>query len=232
MGFLAVANFTPLFGAVLICWIFSTCIHEFSHALVAYLGGDKSVRDKGYLHFNVFAFIHPLYSILIPALFLLLGGLPLPGAAVHIDHSALRSRHWVSLVSLAGPASNFILFLILAALLHPATGLVDPDQDPQPTWAVVMGAMCVLELFSVLFNLIPIPPLDGYGIIEPYLDYENQLKMRSLGIGGLFIVYMLFRFDPVMEFFQDAIDLCLDSFGLPFETTWRAYNHALFGVSE
>jgi len=232
LNVLALAHFTPLFGAVLICWIFSVCVHEFSHALVAYLGGDKSVRDKGYLHFNIFAYVDPLMSIIIPVVFLIMGGLPLPGGAVYIDRSALRSKHWATLVSLAGPASNFILFLILAALLHPGTGLVDPDQSDQPAWAVVMGTMCVLELFSVLFNLIPIPPLDGYGIIEPYLDYESQTRMRSLGMMGLFVLYMLFRFDPVMDFFRDTIDHLFDFFGLPFEVTWRAYNIALFGVSE
>src|SRR5438034_540366 len=106
---LAMAKFTPLFGAVLICWIFSVCFHEFAHAVVAYMGGDRSVRDKGYLRFDVFSYIHPVTSILIPVLFLAMGGLPLPGGAVHIDRSLLRSKHWESLVSIAGPLSNFVL---------------------------------------------------------------------------------------------------------------------------
>lgn len=199
---------------------------------MAYWGGDKSVREKGYLHFNILAFVHPVYSILLPALFLLLGGLPFPGGAVSINTAALRSKHWESLVSLAGPLSNFVLFLILAFLVHPSTGLIDPDVDQQPTWAVVMGTMCILELYCVFFNLIPIPPLDGYGIIEPYLDDEIRIKMRSLGIGGLFIIYMMFRFDPVREFFWAGIDLVLDFLGVPFEVSWRAYNITFFGVSE
>jgi Zn-dependent protease len=112
----AIAQLTPLFLAILICWIFSVCVHEFAHALVAYIGGDRSVVEKGYLHFNPFKYIDPVGSLLIPAAFLLMGGLPLPGGAVSINRSALRSKHWDALVSAAGPVSNFILFLLFCIL--------------------------------------------------------------------------------------------------------------------
>ena len=58
------------FLVVLIGWIFSLSLHEFAHALVAYYGGDTSVRDKGYLTFNPLKYTHPLYSIALPLLFL------------------------------------------------------------------------------------------------------------------------------------------------------------------
>ena len=63
------------FLVVIVGWIFSLCLHEFSHALVAYYGGDTSVRDKGYLTFNPLKYTHPVYSILLPMIFLLLGGI-------------------------------------------------------------------------------------------------------------------------------------------------------------
>lgn len=225
-------SINPLFIAVLVCWILSVCIHEFAHALVAYFGGDRSVVAKGYLHFNILAYVHPVTSLLLPAVFLALGGLPLPGGAVYINEHALRSRHWRALVSAAGPAANFLLFLLLAAIVHPAAGIVDPSAVPQSMWAMLLGAMTVLELFSVLFNLLPIPPLDGYGMIEPYLSEEARRVARSLGWGGLFVVFMLFRLDPVSDGFMDAVDWILGLFGLPFESTWRYYNMALFGASE
>ena len=230
---LAVVTLSPLFGAVLICWIFSVCIHEFAHALVAYWGGDRSVRSSGYLSFNIFAFVHPVTSLLIPALFLILGGLPLPGGAVRIDVGALRNRHWLALVSAAGPVSNFILFLMLAALVHPATGIVDPTVFNQPMWVTLLGAMTVLQLFAVFFNLIPIPPLDGFGIIEPYLPAEIRNKAAALGWGGLFVLFFLFfQVDPLLDGFMDLLDVVLRWFGLPFESTWRYFNIALFGHSE
>lgn len=229
---LAIAQFTPLFLAILICWIFSVCVHEFAHALVAYWGGDRSVVEKGYLDFNPFKYIHPVTSILIPAAFLMMGGLPLPGGAVSINDSALRSKHWSALVSAAGPVSNFVLFLLLAVIVHPSTGLIDPNAAQQPTWATVAGAMCVLELWSVLFNLIPIPPLDGFGIIEPYLPYDTVRQVRSYGMTPLILIYFAFHADPVMKGFMNACANIMDWFGLPFETTWRCYNQALFGSSE
>jgi len=229
-----VANrLTPLFGAVLICWIFSVCVHEFAHALVAYWGGDRSVRDRGYLRFDIFAFIHPVTSLLIPAIFLMMGGVPLPGGAVYINRMALRSHHWSALVSAAGPASNFLLFLILAAIVHPRTGIIDPDSFQQPMWAMLLCAMTVLQLFSVFFNLIPLPPLDGYGMIEPYLSPEARGRMQAMGWWtGLVVIYIAFSFDPIRDAFMDTVDATLRRFGLPFDNTWRYYNLALFGVSQ
>lgn len=228
----AIAQITPLFLAILICWIFSVCVHEFAHAVVAYWGGDKSVAEKGYLDFNPLRYIDPVGSLLIPAAFLFMSGIPLPGGAVSINTAALRSKHWDALVSAAGPASNFILFLILAAILHPSAGLVDPAAPQQPTWVVVAGAMCVLELWSVLFNLIPVPPLDGFGIIEPYLPYETTRQVRAYGMTPLIIIYFAFSSDPIMKGFMNACDNIMGSLGLPFEVTWRCYNYALFGSSQ
>ena len=103
------------FIIVIIGWIFSLCLHEFSHALVAYYGGDTSVREKGYLTFNPLKYTHPVYSILLPMVFLLLGGIGLPGGAVYIERWRLRSKGWESAVSLAGPAANLLLALAAAA---------------------------------------------------------------------------------------------------------------------
>ena len=73
------------FAIVLFGWIFSLCLHEFSHALVAYYGGDYTVREKGYLTFNPLKYTHPVFSIILPLVFLLLGGIGLPGGAVYIE---------------------------------------------------------------------------------------------------------------------------------------------------
>lgn len=230
---LAIAKMSPLLLTVIVAWILSVCVHEFCHALVAYLGGDRSVRERGYLSFNPLRYIHPVTSLLMPAIFLALGGVPLPGGAVYIETHRLRNRHWPALVAAAGPVSNALLFLLCAALAHPKTGLVDPTSFAQPTWAALLGAMTVLQLFAVFFNLIPIPPLDGFGIIEPYLPSETRAYARQIGWGGLIVLYVLFfQFDVVTQGFMNLIDRVLEWFGLPFESTWRYYNVAFFGHSE
>src|SRR5512146_3018031 len=106
------------FLIVILGWIFSLCLHEFSHALVAYYGGDTTVRDKGYLTFNPLKYTHPVYSIVLPLLLLLMGGIGLPGGAVYIENWRLRSRGWISAVSLAGPTANLLVAVVLGLVLR------------------------------------------------------------------------------------------------------------------
>ena len=86
---------TLTFIIVLIGWFFSLCLHEFSHALVAYFGGDHTVREKGYLT-NPLKYIHPITSIAIPLAILAMGGFAFPGGAVYIESWRLRSTMRVS----------------------------------------------------------------------------------------------------------------------------------------
>src|SRR6266704_3005454 len=106
------------FYIVTVGWIFSLCLHEFGHAWVAYQGGDETVREKGYLTFNPLKYTDPLFSLIMPLVFLLLGGIGLPGGAVYINRALLRSRAWGTGVSLAGPAANLVLILIIGALFR------------------------------------------------------------------------------------------------------------------
>src|SRR5512146_1363513 len=106
------------FLVVLVGWIFSLCLHEFSHALVAYLGGDHTVREKGYLTFNPLKYTDPLYSILLPLLFLVMGGIGLPGGAVYIERWRIRNRFMLSAVSLAGPFANLLVAIVLGVILR------------------------------------------------------------------------------------------------------------------
>ena len=106
------------FTIVFFGWIFSLCLHEFSHALVAYLGGDYTVREKGYLSFNPLKYTHPLFSIVLPLLFLMMGGIGLPGGAVYIERWRIRNRFMLSLMSLAGPLSNLLVAIVLGLILR------------------------------------------------------------------------------------------------------------------
>ena len=75
---------------VLAGWAVSLCLHEFGHAYTAYRGGDRSVRAKGYLTLDIRRYADLGLSLVLPVFFLLLGGIPLPGGAVWIDHGAIR----------------------------------------------------------------------------------------------------------------------------------------------
>src|SRR5260370_40840242 len=171
-------------------WVTSLCIHEFGHAFVAYLGGDRSVKAAGYLDLNPIRYTNLLISIIFPVVFLVLGGIALPGGAVYIDHAAIRGRAWDSLVSLAGPAGT-----LLCALLVFVPFLV-PGHDDWITstniafWAA-LSFLGFLEVVALLLNLLPIPGFDGFGILRPWLPYSMQVlsvRYAQLAMIGLFIV--------------------------------------------
>src|SRR5512146_1486139 len=106
------------FLVVLIGWIFSLCLHEFSHALVAYYGGDTTVREKGYLTFNPLKYTHPVLSLLLPVIIMLIRGIGLPGGAVYIEKWRIRNRYWLSAMSLAGPTANVLVAIVIVLLLQ------------------------------------------------------------------------------------------------------------------
>ena len=143
---------------VLVGWIFSLCLHEFAHAAVAFLGGDTSVREKGYLTFNPLRYMDPIASLFVPLVFLLLGGIGLPGGAVYIDARRLRSRWWACAVALAGPAANLAIAGLLVLVL--SRGAI-----ARSAAAPALAFLALLQVTAVLLNLLPLPPLDGYRAI-------------------------------------------------------------------
>lgn len=185
-------------------WITSLCIHEFGHAVVAYVGGDRSVAASGYLSFNPLRYTNIMFSIVWPVLFLLLGGIGLPGGAVYINHTALRTRGWSTAVALAGPFGT----LICAALA--ASPFFVPAY---PSWAVhhlaFAGAVAFLgfvEIFALLLNLIPFPGLDGFGAIRPWLPYTWQASAGRIGMNGIFLVFLiLWIFAPARTAFYNTV---------------------------
>lgn len=147
-------------------WAISLCLHEFGHAFVAYRNGDLSVRSKGYLTLDIRRYTDLGMSFFLPIVFLLLGGIPLPGGAVWINHGAIRTRGARSLVSLAGPASN----LVLGAILTAAVAFVPMAQG------LVWGLSCLafFQVVAFVLNILPIPGLDGFGVLEPYLSQSAR----------------------------------------------------------
>jgi Zn-dependent protease len=177
------------FIIVLVGWVFSLCVHEFSHAAVAYAGGDTTVRDKGYLTFNPLKYTHPVYSLLLPLLFLALGGIGLPGGAVYIETWRLRSRGWATAVSLAGPASNLALAIVLGVVLSvspvSATGV----------WPAI-AFLAFLQVSALVLNIIPLPPFDGFGALEPYLSGDIRLRVQQYGSIIPWVVFFLLWYVP------------------------------------
>jgi Zn-dependent protease len=190
------------FVVVTVLWIFSVCLHEFGHAIVAYYGGDVTVKEKGYLTLNPLHYTHPVLSILMPVLFVMLGGIGLPGGAVYINHSLLRSRGWETWVSLAGPAMNIVLIAMISICFK--TGLL--QNNPESLASVSLGFLLYLQVSAVLLNLLPVPPLDGFQAIAPWLPADVKKTAYEWGNVAQFVVFIaLWRVEPVARLFWDTV---------------------------
>ncbi len=176
-------------GFVVLGWIVSLCLHESAHAVAAWLGGDRSVETKGYLSLDPMAYAQPLLTFGLPVLFVLLGGVGLPGGAVYIERLSLRSRWWDSLVSAAGPLANAAFLFAIAIpfwLDWPLTA------GAGPFWNA-LAFLGYLQATALALNLLPIPGFDGFGIIRPHLPYDMQLQAdRFAAISGLLLLALIF----------------------------------------
>jgi len=187
------------FIVVIVGWIFSLCLHEFSHSVVAYYGGDTSVKDKGYLTFNPLKYTHPVYSIVLPMIFLLLGGIGLPGGAVYIETWRLRSKRWESAVSLAGPASNLVLVILLAIILN-----ILPVSS-NGIWPG-LAFLALMQVSALVLNLIPVPPFDGYRALAPFLNRQLRFNIDQYSNIIMMVVFVALWYVPfVNNFFWLAV---------------------------
>ncbi len=225
----------PLVWAVIIGWIMSVVVHEFAHGLVAFLGGDHTIRERGGLTLNPLQYIDPVMSILLPAVFIAMGGVPLPGGATFINHELIRSKAWLSAVSLAGPASNLILFVLIMLPLHPAVGWVT-SADPS-TWnntQLFLATLGTLQFIAVILNLVPLPPLDGFRAILPYMPYDTQEKFRQpvVNFAGIAVLFMVVtRLEPFWDFTYELQDRVLGLLGFGpayIGAIGEAFNRVMF----
>mgnify|MGYP001118889649 CR=1 FL=1 len=189
-------------------WVVSLCLHEFGHALVAYVGGDHGVVSKGYLTLNPLKYTHGLSSIVFPLVFLAMGGIGLPGGAVYINPGAIRSKHMRSLTSAAGPIATSVCAVVL--LIPFMIGGFDIQQMDHMTFWAGLALLAFLQITALFFNLLPIPGLDGFGVIAPYLPESFVKGVRSLGMFTYLIIFLLFfGGTPVSRTFWTGIFLVI-----------------------
>lgn len=196
--------------------LFAMVLHEYAHGWVADKCGDSTAKMQGRLTMNPLAHIDPFGTIIVPLICLMLPGSFLFGWAkpVPIDPRNLREpRRDMALVAAAGPGMNFALALASAALLSLlllmdpslfATGPHNaaPESGAPSSAAFMLRPLAVMALYSVLvnvllsiFNLMPIPPLDGGRILLSLLPARPALALARLEPYGMMILVGLLVFD-------------------------------------
>ncbi|MBI4425964.1 MAG: site-2 protease family protein [Candidatus Kerfeldbacteria bacterium] len=152
-GLESLVNQLPVFIAGVTALIFSIGFHEFSHVAVAYSLGDTTGKNAGRLTLNPLKHLDPVGTLLI-----LLGAFIGWGRPAPFNPQNLRyQRYGSAFVALGGPASNLLLFTIFSLVLR----LVYPLFGPENLLTVFLQIFVIMNASLLLFNLVPLPPLDG-----------------------------------------------------------------------
>lgn len=195
------------------CLVVAVILHEMSHGVVALAYGDDTAKRAGRLTLNPIPHIDPIGSVLLPVM-AVLANLPVIGWAkpVPVNPANLRDpRRQMLLVGLAGPLTNFSLMMLAAfgARMALNTGSLSGPGLP----AEILVKFAFVNLFLGLFNLLPIPPLDGSSIIErvlPRHTLPTWHRFRPYGFLVLFVLVFYFNFfghlvRPFLELLVDFI---------------------------
>lgn len=206
------ATRTARFGVflfILAGWVVTVCLHEFAHAFLAWRFGDREVEARGYLTLNPLKYSHPVLSIVLPVLFIAIGGIGLPGGAVYLHPHRFRSNAQRALVSLSGPAVNVAVAVLLLALVR-SLGV---HSEHGVFWYAVSG-LALLQVMASVLNLLPMPGLDGYGAIEPYLDPKFRQSAEQVKPFGMLVIFALLQLQSVNEAFFRLIYRLFEVSGL------------------
>ena len=175
------------FVAFLVAVIVGLTFHEFSHAAVAALQGDQTARSQGRLTLNPVVHLDPLGSIA-----LLIAGFgwarPTPVTPARLRYRRLG----MVLVALAGPAANLVLALVSAIAL----GILDPTTLNSNFSVKLLSSLVFWNVLLGVFNLLPIPPLDGSTLLTVLLPPSRQNVVRFLDQYGIFLLLGLLILAP------------------------------------
>ncbi len=193
--------------ASIVILILSVVIHEMAHAYTANWLGDPTARLQGRLSANPLIHLDPLMSIILPGLLILSGSPILFGAAKPVPYNPynFRDQKWgETLVAAAGPASNIALAVIFAVIIR-ANDQLDLLST---TFISLAGSVIVINIFLALFNLLPIPPLDGSKILPSFLPHSLRLSYERfraffegnpfLGFGLIIVLFIVFFSGPLV----------------------------------
>ena len=175
---------------VLLIVVGSVILHELAHGIVAYWLGDRTAKDAGRLTLNPIKHIDPFMSILVPVVLYILKAPVFGGAKpVPVNYRNLKWHEWgMALVAVVGPLTNFLIAFI-AFLIGHFSGLLYGSGGEMPQF--ISMELVYINLGFMIFNLIPIPPLDGSRVLYALSPDGFRQVLDNLERYGFIIVYAL-----------------------------------------
>ena len=183
--FLMVLRFAALVPAIM--------IHEIAHGYAALWCGDTTARDAGRLSFNPLRHVDPFMSVVLPLVLVVSGSSVVFGGAKPVPINLYRCRdprkaYWIT--AIAGPASNLAQAALGAALFHALVHIL-PDARISVYLRYFLMSYIVTNAVLMVFNLVPIPPLDGSRLVTVLLPRDLAWRYAQLERWGLFVVFAL-----------------------------------------
>jgi Zn-dependent protease len=199
-------------GSTLVGLVLGLALHEFAHALMGHYLGDTTAKDQGRLTLNPFAHIDIFTTLLLP-IFLIIAGLPVFAAAKPVPFNpwALRGGRWgAAAVAVAGPFTNLLIAAVCSVWLYLVAG-------SSPVAFVVLGSIIAVNCGLFVFNMIPLPPLDGsrvlYAVAPPGLRSAMDTLERA-GLALIFAMVLVLSYTPLGRVLSQTIQ-GLTAFFLP-----------------
>ena len=184
-----IVSLLVVLGVILVSMI----LHELAHGVVAYWLGDDTAKQEGRLTLNPLKHLDPVLSFVMPMLLLAMG-MPIFGGAKPVPINTRNLKHGVwgmALVGLAGPLTNILLALVAFVIGYFTGGLVDMGLGGYICWEFIM-----VNLGFGVFNLLPIPPLDGSRVLYALAPDGVRRVMEGMERWGIWIVMMLVVLAP------------------------------------
>ncbi|MBX7245107.1 MAG: site-2 protease family protein [Candidatus Sumerlaeaceae bacterium] len=208
--------------------LFSLTVHEFAHALAAKLGGDHTATYQGRLTLNPIVHMDPIGTVLMPLLAIFQSGFPMLFWAKPVPVNLLRLRHsiWHVYVALAGPASNLLLaalavtvlkLIMMVGGLPLAIQMQGPSDASGSSMAeaifLVFQMFIHVNIWLAIFNMIPLPPLDGSTLVYYFFirgNHKAEMAWLNFSQYGFIALFLMIQIRPVQ-------DLLARANSIPFE---------------
>ena len=200
--------------------ILSAAYHEFFHAISAYLLGDYTMYGRGYLRLNIFRYFNNFSSLLIPLGIFAFYGVFLPGAAVYVSLKHIQNPLSRSFVYLSGVLANALILSLIVYLLNSESLSISPIFIP------LAQVLAFIQIAMIVFNLMPIPGLDGWGVVSPLIDpsFRAFLEKFSLILIIGFVASIII-FSDISDLLRSVLDVFVEALGLNWDQIIEGWSY-------